>query len=587
MGILKEYSEVPEKHWLFPKSFQSRKEIPNPDLEKKRQWLIFELLQTYNYPRQFFEKRILYFNSQLDRPTIGFSVLTEFGDPFLTGIITQNPDEGVEELKGISRTSPSLRSFILSDGTRNGTKFLKKRADSEEFEIANDIERYVSPSRIGAPIPYGNCLEYKKTKNCKYHGLEKLSNTVEDILFEAHSHIRDIDGYHADEALDELCKVLYAKMYDEENTASENAYVMQRLRYGCIEECAAAVRRLYQDANEYDLRVFALKVPGYKRSRGVFNKEIRLSSNALVKVVECFQGYSLMKSEADIKGRAFQKILGSATRAGMGQYFTPGQVVKLIVNALAPTEKDLILDPFAGSGHFLTQSLEYVKRSRVEFDEMRFNEFAFHKLHGIEKSERMVRVAMTDMRLHGDGHSNIRCTDALLEMQNYADLESNSFDIIMTNPPFGSLLSFETVKGLATFQLAEGRKSVPLEIIGIERCIEFLRPGGRLAIVLPEGIFANSNTKYVRKWLIDKIKIVAIVSLPIETFTPFGANIKTSVLIGRKRKAGENKQKDYEIMMCKVESVGYDASGRESKESDAEQVGVKIAEFMKRNERHV
>ena len=120
----------------------------------------------------------------------------------------------------------------------------------------------------------------------------------------------------------------------------------------------------------------------------------------------------------------------------------------------------------------------------------------------------------------------------LLEMQNYADLEPNSFDIILTNPPFGSLLSVETVKGLANFDLIEGRKSIPLETIGLERCIEFLRPGGKLGIVLPEGIFANSNTKYVRKWLIDKLRIVAIVSLPIETFSPFGANIKTSILIG-------------------------------------------------------
>ena len=90
----------------------------------------------------------------------------------------------------------------------------------------------------------------------------------------------------------------------------------------------------------------------------------------------------------------------------------PDPIVKLMVNAVAPTEKDLILDPFAGSGHFLTQCLLYVKHNATDIDEKRFNEFAFHKLHGIEKSERMVRVAMTDMRLHGDGHSNIRCTDA-------------------------------------------------------------------------------------------------------------------------------------------------------------------------------
>ena len=104
----------------------------------------------------------------------------------------------------------------------NGTKFLQKTADSNEFDILNDIEQYVSPLRIGAPKPYGNCSTRQKEKSEDFRELEKLSKMVEDLFFEAHSHIRDIDGFHADEALDELCKVLYAKMYDEENIHREN-----------------------------------------------------------------------------------------------------------------------------------------------------------------------------------------------------------------------------------------------------------------------------------------------------------------------------------------------------------------------------
>ena len=90
----------------------------------------------------------------------------------------------------------------------------------------------------------------------------------------------------------------------------------------------------------------------------------------------------------------------------------------------------------------------------------------------------MTRIAMTDMRLSGDGHSNIRCADALLDFDNYPDIAPDSFDIVLTNPPFGSLLGPEALAQLGTFELARGRKSVALEILGLERAIAFLRPGG-------------------------------------------------------------------------------------------------------------
>ena len=105
------------------------------------------------------------------------------------------------------------------------------------------------------------------------------------------------------------------------------------------------------------------------------------------------------------------------------------------------------------------------------------HEFAFNRLHGIEKSERMVRIAMTDMRLHEDGHSNIRCTDALLDMQNYPDLQAESFDIVMTLIRFGFLLGVESLNSLPQFELNPQRKSIPLEILGLERSIQFSETG--------------------------------------------------------------------------------------------------------------
>ena len=299
-----------------------------------------------------------------------------------------------------------------------------------------------------------------------------------------------------------------------------------------------------------------------------------------MKVVETFQAYDLTQSAIDLKGRAFQKMLSPVMRAGMGQFFTPEPVVNFMVSVVAPQVHDLILDPFCGSARFLTASLLYVGASVKATHPNRFSEFAFGKLHGIEKSDRMARIAMTDMRLRGDGHSNIRCTDALLAFSNYPDIHPESFDVILTNPPFGSVLGADAVTQLGSLSLANGRRSVPLEVLGLERCVQFLAPGGRLAIVLPDGILANRSAQYVRDWLDRQVKVRAIVSLPIETFAPFGAGVKTSILFARKWRPDQEHERDYLIYLGRIDNIGYDATGRSQDHSDVDSVTKQIEEFL-------
>ena len=397
------------------------------------------------------------------------------------------------------------------------------------------------------------------------------SSKFENVFFEAHSYLRDLDGLHPDEALDELCKLIYAKMYDEEvesNVFSSNI--------GNSEEYAASIRYLYRSANEYDMRVYSLKIPGYKRSRGVFEEPLYLSANAIAKVGTLFSRYNFTKTDIDFKARAFQNVYKPTTRAGMGQYFTPIQVIRFIVSCMSPKLSELIIDPFAGSAHFLTESLAYILPSAN--NEKTKNEFIFYKLHGIEKSERMVRIAMTDMRLHGDGHSNIRCTDALLPFDAYTDLSQNSFDVVMTNPPFGSVLQKETYSYLGSFELLENKSKVPLEVLGLERSIQLLRDGGRIAIVLPESVFVNKSYAYVRTWLQSKVMIRGIISLPLSTFTPFGANIKTSILIATKKKAVA----PYNIFTGVIEDIGFDSKGNDTSNPDWQAVAEEFQIFINR-----
>lgn len=423
--------------------------------------------------------------------------------------------------------------------------YFKKNTKTKMLERSNDIPIYKLSKKTARDIEH-----------------EVFSENFESVFFEAHSFLRDIEGLHPDEALDELCKIIYAKLHDEENS-NVASLVFYPNKYGNHEEFSASVRKLYLEANEYDMRVFSLRIPGYKRSRGVFDEPIKISSVAISKVAELFSLYSFSKSEIDIKARAFQNVYRPASRAGMGQYFTPVNVIKFIVKAINPRHEDLVIDPFCGSAHFLTESIYIVSKSKCS--EKLLMDFVFYKLHGIEKSERMVRVAMTDMRLHGDGHSNIRCTDALLPFENYFDIEPNSFDIVMTNPPFGSILTTEAVNYMGDFELSN-KKSTPLEILGLERCIQLLRDGGKLGIVLPESIFVNKTFDYVRRWLHEKTLIRAIISLPIETFAPFGTNIKTSILLCSKNSA--QKDANRKVFTGGIESIGYDANGKPSNNED-------------------
>lgn len=539
--------------------------------EELHQHTILQLESYHGFPKTYLNDRFIRLNSDNKKLSV-FVLNTQSEYPYMVFAFCHSDhfEDAEKELIKICGQYELNSIAVLSAGRPKLVKYLQKNFQKGEFEYINTFENYVE-NKIH--IIYANNRD-------KANNLIPLSSNVENLFFEAHSAIRDIDGLHADAALDELCKFIYAKLFDEEQTKKQKIYKCQTSIYGSKTECVTDFRILYKDACEYDARVYGLRVPKYKKSRGVFDSLIRLSNAALYKLILLFEKFSLSNSDLDVKGRAFQKLYSPALRSGMGQYFTPNPIIKFMINVIAPKIHDLIIDPFSGSGHFLTESLDYVIENSKDEKQNKVDEFAFYKLHGIEKSERMVRVAMTDMRLHGDGHSNIRCTDALLSFDNYEDLLENSFDIVLSNPPFGSILSKESFSGLGSFELLKGKNSVPLEILGLERCIQFLRPNGKFGIVLPESIIINKNQNFVRNWLLSKAELFGIIGLPLETFSPYGANIKTVILFGRKLKNGEQVQKKSQLFISEVESIGYDFKGMDKEFEDLSIVQSKFINFL-------
>jgi type I restriction enzyme M protein len=588
---LRPYYRIPPKEWAFTSNpdvaVAQVKALSQPDKDERqieeyvRQWILRELVESYNYPREWFGEKIVIEETVQVATAEKEADISIKNDRGRTYIYIETKNSGVTKAD-FDKAERQLETYLSSTHTAtigmltsaSETKVLRKKVNPNDFDYIPDIPEYGAKEKSNFRLVRN--LEILKEQRGRV-GLEPLPKRHQNILFEAHSTIRDIDGLHDDNALDELCKVIYTKIYDERTATlaepgKETEFRFQTFGKASGSEVASEIRDLYKDACEYDLHVYSQRIPNYERSRGVFREQIGLSDAALSRVVELLQEYSIIDADIDIKSSAFQKVLGSAIRAGMGQYFTPDEVVRIAVEVVAPCASSLILDPFAGSGHFLSRSLDYVVQKYAKTtDPYTLYQFKMFHLHGIEKSPRMVRIAMTDMLIHDDGHSNLRNTDALLSFDNYPDILSLSnddnkdpqvFDLILTNPPFGSLMREEARKMLGRFQLGHKKRSLPLEVLALERCFQFLKPGGRLAIVLPDGNLGNSNVQFVRDWLLQHMMLKGVVSLPTETFSPYGTTTKTSLCFFQKLRSVADKKLDYDVAFFLLGNIGYDATGR-------------------------
>jgi type I restriction enzyme M protein len=594
MASIGSYYLIPPSSWLLPTHGDVVEGKRRADEYKKvhgsydgaereieefvRQWALAQLLKVYKYPPEWVGERII-----IEEPVkmgstekeADISIKNANRRTFLyvetkkRGISEEEFIEAQRQLESYLASTHTATIGMITDGDRVRT--LRKKIDPNDFEFIPDLPAYGLEAKAKVQL----VRDLPTVGEGRSTGLRVLNDDYERVLFECHSAARDADGLHADEALDEICKVIYAKIFDERQVTKlpeGTAFRFQTYGASNASEVASNIRVLYEEARNADIEIYSKRIPGYERSRGVFKTQIRLSDAALYRVVERLQEFSLIDSKADIKGRAFQKILGPAIRAGMGQYFTPDPIVELAIGAIQPNATNLILDPFCGSAHFLTKSLQFViDHQGSTLTPHDLHEFKFFHLHGIEKSDRMVRIAMTDMMLHDDGHTNIRNQDALLSFDNYPDIialrddgkqDPAVFDVIVTNPPFGSIMKQEVMAMLGRFDLGYKKKSLPLEILGLERSLQFLKPGGKLAIVLPEHLMKGKNALFVRKWLYGIARVKAIFFFPEEAFTPFGAMVKTCLCILQKLEASKVPREDDSTFLCEVENLGYEATGK-------------------------
>ncbi len=297
------------------------------------------------------------------------------------------------------------------------------------------------------------------------------------------------------------------------------------------------------------------------------------------------------REELDIIDRAFEHLIAEVSKGQKGQYFTPRNVIKMCVKMLNPKQDEHVIDPACGSGGFLLHTMywvwdNYLKSTSQEAKQRYANRYLF----GIDFDDNMRRISQALMLIAGDGRHNIFKRNSLdtrdwvgeqaeeartslkpllarQDEENRKTFRCLNFDLLMTNPPFAGEITESGLLRQYDFAKKNGRLKPKVErhILFIERSLDALKAGGRMAIVLPQSVFNNTNMEWIREWFFEKARILAVIGLEGNTFKlpapAKGTGTKTSVLFLQKWNDGQKPLKDYPIFMAVSKKSGKDNSG--------------------------
>jgi type I restriction enzyme M protein len=494
------------------------------------------------------------------------------------------------------------------------------------FITHNNAEtKYFQMVENKLPIDLNEIINIPKAE--EVNNEEKLKELVEEtkvftrdefskLLFKCHNIIRNNDKLSPEGAFDEISKILFIKIrYERQQGKKVFSFVrFNELKKGYEETASKNSKPFYQVLFEKTKEDFE------KDELFEANEEIKIRENSFEQIVKELERYNLSDTGDDVKGIAFEQFLGKTFRGELGQFFTPRTIVDFMVEILDPKEGNLICDPCCGSGGFLIKAYDYIRdaidtdilnkkeeiknkyfdekyqklsdKEKEEVDEIVESEFkklnkeldnqtegsrlynlSHNCIYGSDANPRMARTSKMNMIMHGDGHGGVHHSDGLLDV---GGIFENRFDIIITNPPFGSRVNKDQKitendikykgkenyiekrfgkEGLDALHNLEGNVgkniidiyetgsfSTLTEVLFMERCLKILKRGGKMAVVLPEGFLNNPNLQKVREYFEGKAKIKLIVSIPQDVFIASGATVKPSLVFLQKFTEEESKK---------------------------------------------
>ena len=529
-----------------------------------------------------------------------------------------NSKDGIGQLKSYMSVCPNCEWGMWTNSIQKYVfrKIVEENGNIDFIEY-NDI-----------PSSDGNLDEVNRPSR------KSLKNASDDnLLFvfkTCHNHIYVNDGLQKQPAFFELLKVIFCKIEDERNIPNPlDFYTTSEERSNPDGQLTVQKRisKIFQRVKKRHGKIFDA------------NDEIKLTPRSLAYIVSELQRYSLLNTNVDIKGKAYEEIVGANLRGDRGEFFTPRNIMKMTVEMINPKINERVADTSCGTGGFIVTAMTHVTNEIeksiiselgvqkqdwnvdiVRTFQDKLSEVAGTYFFGFDINPDLAKATKMNMVMNNDGSGNIFQTNSLLpphewtddfktrlsevlgiqksSIRNYKTIEF--FDVIVTNPPFGSKIPIKDKNILEQFELAHIweknngtwvmtnrlQSSVPPEILFIERCTQFLLPNGRLGIVLPDSILGSPGLTYIREWLIRNHRIIASIDLHEDTFQPRNGT-QTSVLILQKKTEEEKKSKfvDYNIFMTMVEKVGHDKRGNPIFKRDEE--GNELLIPDKNNERKV
>lgn len=521
-------------------------------------------------------------------------------------------------------------------------------SNGKELQVYKTVEEEL-PLKLQPvnDIPHiDTILDDKKLEESLAKTKEFTGDEFAKLLHKCHNIIRNNDKLSPEASFDEISKILFIKIMYERNPKQEAIFSLKQFER--LKEAWNMSRGKSESESSYMQRLFE-DVKAEFLTDNIFdeNEKIKLRERSFEQIVKELEIYNLTSTSADVKGIAFEKFLGRTFRGELGQFFTPRVIVDFIVDLLDPKENELICDPCAGSGGFLIKTFESIRKTMDDYyielkkakqkeifgleleniddeelqnqyeefvsivnkeEEEKIRKLSHESIFGTDANPRMARVSKMNMIMHGDGHNGIHHNDGLL---NVNGIFHNRFDVIVTNPPFGTNLDkkyplveedskyvnptiidnyvkkyakelfirsghtekyvekehFDIVKeqylkemGQVTnnidkpirnlFKVGRELGSGATEVLFIERCLDLLKPGGRMGIVLPEGVLNSSNLSNAREYFESRAKILLIVSMPQDIFISSGATVKTSLVF--LKKFTQEEAKEYETIKKEV-----------------------------------
>jgi len=547
-----------EGKYFIKCQIKSRYKMAKPE-EIVRQLWIYRLLNEYNYPKKRIGvKKTINFDSQINPQTVDIVVFQEDLRHYhiLFEIKRSNRTAGLEQLKSYCSTEGDPIGIWS-----NGNEII--RLHREKPDLFVEIPRIPKISETLGEI----LTERRAFKWLEEHNeLKQGKNTLKKILLDLEEMIL---GNAEVKIFDEIFKLIYAKLYDERNGINNPDY---QLEFFAGDRSPEQVKR-----------AITILLEGAKRSwAGVFDStdEIELVGTHLKICVSFLEKIKLLNSNLRIIDEAFKYLIPEESKKKEGQFFTPRPIQDMVVKMLNPKAHEFVIDPDCGSAGFLLHSVKWVAGGVVNGKglPMAAKNFTQNNIYGIDFAREAVKIAKAINIIVGDGKSHIfgggshsdslnpllwndeiklALRPRLLRFPENPEKDKENqnrflyfdFDLLMTNPLFSDKVRERDVLRLYQLAVKNSRlvKQIGRHILFLDRSLQFIRPGGRMAIVLPQSLLNSASAEYTRRFIIDKARILAVVGLHGNTFKPH-TGIKTSILFVQKY-TDEEKQK---ILRIKV-----------------------------------